>query len=132
MAAEPLTYDEILTRKLPHPIHDETEADRVRDEIQSLVRTFPRSEGEEEYLALLGQLLIAWENGRHETPTVPGVEMLRCLIEDNGMKQSELVGPVFASPGIVSEILSGKRKLTVSHMKKLAEFFHTSPEIFLS
>jgi antitoxin component HigA of HigAB toxin-antitoxin module len=54
------------------------------------------------------------------------------LMEDNGMKQSELVGPVFASPGIVSEILSGKRKLTLNHVKKLAEFFHTSPAIFLS
>lgn len=50
MSAEPLSYDEILTRKLPHPIHNEQEADRVRDEIQALVRTFPRSEGEEEYL----------------------------------------------------------------------------------
>src|SRR5947209_2464645 len=119
MSVEPLSYDEILTRKLPHPIHSETEADRVRDEIQSLVRTFPRSEGEEEYLSLLGQLLIAWENGRYEAPTVPGVEMLRSLIEDNEMKQSELVGPVFASPGIVSEILSGKRKLTLNHVRKL-------------
>ncbi len=104
----------------------------MRDEIQSLVRTFPRSEGEEEYLSLLGQLLIAWEHDRYVASTIPGVEVLRCMIEDNGMKQSALVGPVCASPGIVSEILSGKRKLTVSHIRKLAEFFHTSPAVFLS
>jgi len=44
------------------------------------------------------------------------------MLEDNGMKQSQLVGPVFASPGIVSEILSGKRQLTLSHIQKLAAF----------
>jgi HTH-type transcriptional regulator/antitoxin HigA len=54
------------------------------------------------------------------------------MIEDNGLTQSALVGPVFASPGIVSEVLSGKRKLTLNHIKKLAEFFHTSPAVFLS
>ncbi len=54
------------------------------------------------------------------------------MLEDNGMKQSELVGPVFASPGIVSEILSEKRQLTLSQIPKLAAFFHTSPAIFVS
>jgi HTH-type transcriptional regulator/antitoxin HigA len=132
MAAEPRSYEEILTARLPRPIHDEQGADRVRQEIQALVRTFPRTAGEEEYLSLLGQLLIAWENGRYETPRLPGVEVLRCMIEDNGLTQSALVGPVFASPGIVSEVLSGKRKLTLNHIKKLAEFFHTSPAVFIS
>jgi antitoxin component HigA of HigAB toxin-antitoxin module len=34
--------------------------------------------------------------------------------------------------GIVSEILSGKRKLNLWHTKKLADFFHTSPSVFIS
>jgi HTH-type transcriptional regulator/antitoxin HigA len=132
MDAEPLSYEEILTTKLPRPIHVEQGADRVRQEIQALIRTYPRSAGEEEYVSLLGQLLIAWENGRYETPKIPWIEVLRCMIEDNGLTQSALVGPVFASPGIVSEVLSGKRKLTLNHIKKLAEFFRTSPAVFIS
>ncbi len=132
MSAESLSYSQILSSKLPHPIHTDDEANRMREEIQSLVRTHPRTGGEEEYLSLLAQLLIAWESGRYTTPSISGVDVLRCMLEDNGMKQAELVGPVFASAGIVSEILSGKRQLTLSHIQKLATFFHTSPAIFVS
>ncbi|MDQ2741319.1 MAG: transcriptional regulator [Chloroflexota bacterium] len=132
MATESRSYGEILSSKLPHPIHNDDEANRVREEIQSLVRTYPRTDGEEGYLSLLGQLLIAWESGRYTAPNISGVEVLRCMLEDNGVKQSELVGPVFASPGIVSEILSGKRQLTLSHIQKLGAFFHMSPAIFVS
>lgn len=132
MAAAPLSYEEILSRKLPHPIRDEGRANAVREEIQSLLRTRPRTDGEEEYLSLLGHLLIAWENGRYEAPNISGVEVLRCMIENNGLTQAALVGPVFASPGIVSEILSGKRHLTLNHIKKLAAFFHSSPAVFVS
>lgn len=132
MATKSMSYREILLSNLPHPIHNDEEANRVREEIQSLVRTHPRTDGEEECLSLLGQLLIAWESGRYTAPTISGVDVLRCMLEDNGMKQSELVAPVFASPGIVSEILSGKRQLTLSQIPKLAAFFHTSPAIFVS
>lgn len=112
--------------------HTAGEADRAREEIQALVRTHPRSAGEEEYLSLLSQLLIAWENGRYEHPRLPGREVLRCPGEIVILQQAALVGPVFASGSIVSEILSGKRKLTLNHIQKLAEFFHTRPEVFLS
>ncbi len=132
MATKSMSYREILLSKLPHPIHNDDEANRVREEIQSLVRSHSRTDGEEEYLSLLGQLLIAWESGRYTAPTISGVDVLRCMLEDNGMKQAELVGPVFASAGIVSEILSGKRQLTLSHIQKLVKFFHTSPAIFVS
>ncbi len=132
MSAESRSYGELLSTKLPHPIHNEDGANRVREEIQSLVRTHPRTDGEEEHLSLLGQLLIAWESGRYQAPPISGVDVLRCMLEDNGMKQAELVGPLFASAGIVSEILSGKRQLTLSHIQKLAAFFHTSPAIFVS
>jgi hypothetical protein len=49
-------------------------------------------------------------------------EALRCIIEDSGLTQSALVGPVLSRPGIVSEVLSSKRKLTLNHIKKLAEW----------
>jgi HTH-type transcriptional regulator / antitoxin HigA len=131
MVPESPTYEDILAAKQPHPIHSDTDADRVRAEVQALVRTYPQSAGQEEYLSLLSQLLTAWESETVSPPSIPGVEVLRSLLEDNELTQSALVGPVFASPGIVSEILSGKRRLTLGHIRKLATFFHTSPAIFL-
>ncbi len=64
--------------------------------------------------------------GRRLTPAA----MLRHLMEAQGLKQKDLLG-VFASPSIVSEVLSGKRGLTVEHIKKLSKRFHVSPEAFI-
>ena len=131
MAAEPLSYEGLLLARQPHPIHTEEQAQQVRDQIQELIRIFPRTEGQDEYLALLGSLLYVWEDGRYEAAPITGVEALRCMLEDNGLTQAALVGPVFNSRSTVSEILSNKRQLTKAHIQKLAEFFHTSPAIFI-
>jgi HTH-type transcriptional regulator / antitoxin HigA len=38
--------------------------------------------------------------------------------------------PIFKTESIVSDVLNGKRKLTVQHIKELAQFFHISPAVF--
>lgn len=50
-------------------------------------------------------------------PRLPGIEVVRSLLEDNDLPQAALVGPVFASRSVVSEILSGKRKLTLDRSR---------------
>jgi HTH-type transcriptional regulator / antitoxin HigA len=51
------------------------------------------------------------------------------LIEGTNLKQKDLV-PIFKTESIVSEVLKGKRKLTVEHIQKLGEFFNISPAVF--
>lgn len=38
---------------------------------------------------------------------------------------------VFGSKGVTSEVLSGKRSISKTHIKKLAAFFNVSPELFI-
>jgi HTH-type transcriptional regulator/antitoxin HigA len=38
---------------------------------------------------------------------------------------------VFGSKGIASEVLNGKRSVSKTHAKKLAQLFHVSPELFI-
>ena len=54
---------------------------------------------------------------------------LRYLIKLHGIKQSEL--KEVGSQGVVSEILSGKRTLTLRHVKELARKFKVSPNVFI-
>ncbi|MET1254505.1 helix-turn-helix domain-containing protein [Aliikangiella maris] len=54
---------------------------------------------------------------------------LRYLIKLHGIKQSEL--KEVGSQGVVSEILSGKRTLTLRHVKELAKKFNVSPNVFI-
>lgn len=51
------------------------------------------------------------------------------LIEESSVRQKDLV-PIFKTESIVSDVLKGKRKLTVEHIQKLGEFFNVSPAEF--
>ena len=62
-------------------------------------------------------------------PECSGVEMLQFLMEENKLQPSDL--PEIGTPETVSEILSGKRELTVKHLQTLSARFHVSPTVFV-
>jgi HTH-type transcriptional regulator/antitoxin HigA len=78
----------------------------------------------------LGKLIEDYDSHAHPLPELPPYEMIRFLMEQRGIKQTELTA-VFGSRGIASEVLNGKREPSKAHIRKLAEFFHVSPELFL-
>ncbi|WP_017740628.1 hypothetical protein [Scytonema hofmannii] len=45
------------------------------------------------------------------------------------LRQKDLV-PIFKMESIVCHGLNGKRKLTLEHIQKLADYFHVSPTVF--
>jgi HTH-type transcriptional regulator / antitoxin HigA len=71
-----------------------------------------------------------WEADKYPLPPVSPLDMLRSLIEDNGLRQRDLVGPVFPTEPIASEVLNGKPKLTYHFVERLAAFFHAPPSVF--
>ena len=58
------------------------------------------------------------------------MELLKVLIAERGLLQKDLVS-VFKTESIVSDILNGKRQLTLRHIQELARFFKLSPAVFL-
>ncbi len=54
---------------------------------------------------------------------------LKYLIKLHSIKQSEL--KEIGSQGVVSEILNGKRSLTLRHVRELARKFKVSPSVFI-
>ena len=50
-------------------------------------------------------------------------------MDAHGFKQADLVD-VFGSKGIASEVLNGKRSFSKTHIQRLSEKFHVSPEVF--
>lgn len=82
------------------------------------------------YLAVLSDLVSAYEAKRFKFEKSEPREILVYLMESNKLKQSDLedeIGP----QSIVSEILNGKRALNVGHIKRLAERFKVSPSLFI-
>ena len=58
------------------------------------------------------------------------VRVIRELMQENGLKQKDLVG-IFETPSVVSEVLSGKRRLTKDHVRRLSARFNEPVERFL-
>ncbi len=54
---------------------------------------------------------------------------LKYLIKLHGIRQSEL--KEIGSQGVVSELLSRKRELTLRHVRELAKKFNVSPNVFV-
>jgi HTH-type transcriptional regulator/antitoxin HigA len=89
------------------------------------------TEDERQFMALLGELISAWEDEKYELPAISGVELVRNLLQENNLRQKDLVGIVFPSEGVASEVLNGKRRLTLAFIERLGNFFHLPPAAFM-
>jgi HTH-type transcriptional regulator/antitoxin HigA len=129
-ARELETYGDLLAAFQPRPIRTELEASEASGLIDSFTDLPRLSEGQREFVGLLGQLLYDWETEHEEPIEVSPEDIVRSLLEDNGRRQVDLVGPVFPAPSAVSDFLAGRRPLSYERVEKLAAFFHVSPALF--
>jgi HTH-type transcriptional regulator / antitoxin HigA len=81
------------------------------------------------FLDTLGTLIHAYEEAHHPIPECGGADVLRLLMDEHSLTQSDL--PEVGSQGVVSEILRGKRDLNVRQIRALATRFHVSPAVFI-
>ena len=58
-----------------------------------------------------------------------GVSALRFLVNSHKIRQRDL--PEIGSQGVVSEVLNGRRKLTLRHIRGLAGRFKVCPSVFI-
>jgi len=124
------SYADLLATFQPRPIRSEREATHITSLIDTLTDLPQLSEGQREFVGLVGQLLHDWEAEHEEPIEVSPQEIVRSLLEDNGLRQVDLVGPVFPSSPAVSDFLASRRPLSYERVRKLAAFFHVSPAVF--
>ena len=72
-----------------------------------------------------------YEEEHQPIPPVSGVDMLHYLIETRQKTQREVAAGAGLADSTISEILAGKRKLSVKQVKALARFFKVKAAIFL-
>ncbi len=111
-------YGKLLAKTLPKVIETDEEFDRMAALLEEL--TIPEREltREEDALAsLLEKLVVDYDDEHYPLP-------------DRGLKQADLV-PVLGSRAQVSDLVNGKRGISKNQVKKLAEYFKVSPELFI-
>jgi HTH-type transcriptional regulator / antitoxin HigA len=112
-------------------LRNEQEYDRAVERLNRLLDEVGTDEQHPLYTLLdtLGTLIHAYEEEHHPIPECSGVDVLRFLMEEHDLTQSDL--PEIGSQGVVSEILRGKRELNVRQIRALAKRFHVSPGVFI-
>ena len=121
-----------LRRRIPlGPLRNRTEYDRAVAVLDDLVDEI--GEREAHPLADLAEMLAlaieAYEDLHVPIPESTGPAILRALMEEHGLSQSDL--PEIGSQGVVSEVLSGKRDLNVRQIAKVSTRFGISPALFI-
>ena len=112
-------------------IRNEREYSAAVERINELLDEIGTDESHPLYSLLdtLGTLIQAYEEELFSIPEAKGADVLRFLMDEHGLTQSDL--PEVGSQGVVSEILNGKRELNVRQIRALSERFSVSPAVFV-
>jgi len=113
------------------PIRDKRHYLRMTKTLEALL---DETQGNEKHPAMglvdiIGDLIENYEARHHSLPNVSGVQALKFLMEQHGLKQGDLTE--LGSQGVVSEILTGKRDLNIRQVRALSTRFGVSAETFL-
>jgi HTH-type transcriptional regulator/antitoxin HigA len=111
-------------------IRNEREYDRAVKRLNELVDEIGDNGRHPLYglLDTLGTVIHSYEETHYNMPKASGRQMLRFLMEEHGLTQSDLAE--VGSQGVVSEIMAGKRDLNTRQISALAKRFGVSPAVF--
>ena len=111
--------------------HSKDEYDRQVSFLDSLLDEVREDESHPlaSLLETVGSLVETYESANLPETEGSPTEVLNYLMQEHGVKQGDL--PEIGSQGVVSEILSGKRRLNTRQVKALGDRFGVSPVVFI-
>jgi len=124
-------YRELLDVTVPVVIRTEEEHQRLLRAAAALMEKPEDEISEEEgrFLELLGILVEEYEDRVHSLPKAKPYKMLAYLLKEKNMKPSDLW--TILPKSRVSEILNGKRSISKTQAKQLAELFRVPVDLFV-
>ncbi|PYS60576.1 MAG: transcriptional regulator [Acidobacteria bacterium] len=128
---DPTRYKRLLSQTMPVVIETEEENERMLKIIEKLMDKGENLTPEEEkLLKLLTKLVEDFEERYYRPRDASPLEVLQHLMESREVKQTHL-WEVFGSKGIASEVLNGKREISKTHARALADYFHVPADLFI-
>ena len=123
-------YLELISLFPLRRIQTEAELDAATNVIHMLIDQEQRSKAEDDYLDVLSDLIMAYEDIHYPMDPVSDADMLQSCLDDRRITQSQVAKDTGISESTISEILAGKRKLNRGQIGKLARYFHVEPGVF--
>ena len=132
-AAAEREYAELLRERHPHAIRTKSAYDRAMREVDKMaIRAGARTPAETEYYRVLCALVADYERsvGADRWPKLKPLEALRELMMLKDVSQGD-VASMLGDRGAASSILSGRRQISKSQAKKLADLFNVDAGVFI-
>jgi HTH-type transcriptional regulator/antitoxin HigA len=102
-------------------------------EAKALIERLMNSNDVKDQARIVAQarLVEAYERSRwpRVTPSLPA--LLAYLMDQHGLRRADLI-PLLGTASRVSEVLSGKRELSMTMVRNLRERFHVSADVLVS
>lgn len=129
----PARFEELVQLMPPRAIHDDVGYQNTLEMIDRLMAAGRLGKGQAVYLETLVQLVQAYEAEHHaiDTSDISGLDLLRHLLDENGMNASDFARLLGVHVSMGSKILRGERSLTVEHLRKLCDRFKVNPRLFM-
>jgi len=131
----PDLYMELVLAFPLRPIRSESDHRAALDAARGIMLRDERdlSADEADYLDVLSDLIRQYEEAHYLMPKNSGTERDRlvALMDDSGMTASDL-GRLLGTRSLGSMLLTGRRGLSKSHIRILANHFKIDPGYFLS
>ncbi|MCE9590680.1 MAG: hypothetical protein K8S99_09175 [Planctomycetes bacterium] len=127
----PSTYRELIARFPLRPLHDGVDYDNAIEIAESLVGLGNMSQDQADYLDVLTDIIQKYEAVHHAIGSkATPLGTLKRLLEEQDMNGSDL-GRLLGSRPLGALILRGERQLSKTHIRKLADHFKVSTDLFI-
>jgi HTH-type transcriptional regulator/antitoxin HigA len=127
----PTAYADLVALLPPRPIHDDVDLSNATEMIDRLAG-FELNEDQEDYLEAFSTFVEAYEAERFpiDDSRITPLDALKTLLAEHEMTASDL-GRLLGNRTLGAAILAGRRGLSKTHIRKLAEHFKVEPGLFL-
>ena len=113
------------------PIKTEDQYNQALARVYELMQTEVREDSlESDELEILSILVKEYENEYYPIPSPNPLEAIKFRLDQMGLSEKEL-GNILGYRSRKSEILSGKRKLSLTMIRKLNEVLHIPAEVLI-
>ena len=123
-------YGSLLLQYQPKVIQSEEDNEAAITLATELEHRANLTTEESALLDLLVTLIEQYEEEHYPIPQSSPLDMLIHLMQSRECKQEDLIG-IIGSRGVVSEVVNGKRSISKSQAKALADYFNVDVGFFI-
>ena len=121
----------MIERGAPHLIESEKQLAAYTKALYGLTAEPRPTRAQVKAIELLTLLIERYEQENYKVPKASPADVLRFLLERHGLRQRDVAAEL-GGESVVSEVLSGKRKLNTAQIEQLSRRFRVSPAVFFS